>query len=371
MANNFTTLKEIARTALPHLMDNLVFPRLVHNDFSDAFAAKQGDTIQVRKPVNYTAMEFDPDEGITTQDLIEDSVDVKLDKIASVDIEVSALDAALNFDSIDRLFIKPAAIALAEKINADGLALYKDVYHSIGSAGTTPSTLGDLAAVRRALNDARAPQAPRYAVWDTAADTAFATVPALINAEKSGSTDALREGSLGKVFGVEHYMSQAVAAHKTGITTGTSVTVSGTAAKGSSTINIKGATLTGKLLRGDLLKIGDMTYTVVEDSAAAASNAINGVRISPCITDDIANNTTVMLVGAHTANLAFHPSAFAFVCRPLASPAGVESYVTCFDGISLRVVRGYDMVYKREMLSMDVLYAYKTVYPALAVRVLG
>ncbi|MDC4242724.1 P22 coat protein, partial [Clostridium tertium] len=72
-----------------------------------------------------------------------------------------------------------------------------------------------------------------------------------------------------------------------------------------------------------------------------------------------------------TANLAFNPMAFAFVTRPLVAPAGVESYVTSYNGITLRVVRGYDMKYKKEMLSMDVLYGYKTMYPELATRVLG
>ena len=37
----------------------------------------------------------------------------------------------------------------------------------------------------------------------------------------------------------------------------------------------------------------------------------------------------------------------------------------------MRVVRGYNMQYKKEMLSMDVLYGYKTMYPELAVRYLG
>ena len=118
MANSFVTLRDIARCALPHLMSNLVFPRLIHCDFSDALSAKQGDTVQVRKPVNYVARDFDPEAGTQTQELEEGSVEVKLDKIASVDIEVSALDAALNFDSVERLFIEPAAIALAEKLNA-------------------------------------------------------------------------------------------------------------------------------------------------------------------------------------------------------------------------------------------------------------
>ena len=57
--------------------------------------------------------------------------------------------------------------------------------------------------------------------------------------------------------------------------------------------------------------------------------------------------------------------------RSLIAPAGVESYVTTYNGISLRVVRGYDMTYKKEMLSMDVLYGYKTMYPEMACRVLG
>ena len=79
----------------------------------------------------------------------------------------------------------------------------------------------------------------------------------------------------------------------------------------------------------------------------------------------------VTLVSSHTANLAFNPMAFAFVTRPLNTPAGVEAYVTSYNGITLRVVRGYDMKHKKEMLSMDVLYGYKTMYPELATRVLG
>ncbi len=370
MANSFVTLRDIARTALPHLMNNLVFPRLVHCDFSDALAAKQGDTVQVRKPVNYVARDFDPDAGIRTQEVEEGSVEVKLDKIASVDIEVSALDAALNFDSVERLFIEPAAIALAEKLNADGLALYRDIAAAVGEAGKTPAELSDLAAVRGALNDALVPQFPRCAVWDTAADTAFATVPGIVSAEKSGSTEALREGAIGRVFGIDNYMSQAVVKHKTGITSAAEVTVKTKVAEGAQTLDLTGIALLGKLTAGDLLQIGGKTYTVTEDTAAASSNVISDVRVSPAL-PALAAGTAVTLIGSHTANLAFHPSAFAFVTRPLSAPAGVESYVTSFDGISLRVVRGYDMKYKREMLSMDVLYAYKTIYPELAVRCLG
>ena len=65
--------------------------------------------------------------------------------------------------------------------------------------------------------------------------------------------------------------------------------------------------------------------------------------------------------------------AFAFVTRPLLDPngQGVESYVTSFNGISLRVTRGYDQKYKKSTYSMDVLYGFKTIYPELALRILG
>lgn len=371
MANSFVTLKDIARTALPHLMNNLVFPRLVHNDFSDGLAAKQGDTVQIRKPVNYVAQEFDATAGTQVQDLIEDSVEVRLDKIATVDIEVSALDAALNFDSVERLFIEPAAIALAEKINADGLLLYRDIASCVGEPGITPCTLEELSTIRGALNYQAVPQYPRYAVWDTVADTALTTIPALVNADKSGSTAALREGSLGRIFGVDHYMSQSVAQHRTAMELYQGVNLSEAGAKGAQTIHVKGVALAGHFVKGDLIAIDGHTYTITEDSAEAAGNAIRDIRIFPCLVDDYDAEQQIIVLGDHTANLAFHPSAFAFVSRPLSAPAGVESYVTSYDGISLRVVRGYDMKHKREMLSMDVLYAYKTVYPEMAVRCLG
>jgi hypothetical protein len=101
------------------------------------------------------------------------------------------------------------------------------------------------------------------------------------------------------------------------------------------------------------------------------NNAIAEVCISPNLAEDVKDNAEVKLVSSHTANLAFNPMAFAFVTRPLATPSGVESYVTSYNGITLRVVKGYDMKYKKDIISMDVLYGYKTMYPSLAVRVLG
>ena len=371
MANTFVTLKTIARQALPRLIENLVFPNLVYRDFSEDFH-DLGDTIRVRKPAILEAVDFDAEQGVNYQDLVEDAVEVKLDHLATVDACASAIETATCIDDLNRAFIGPAAAALAEKINRDGLALYADIPTAVGVAGQTPSALSDLAAARHALNMNKAPSFGRAAVWDPEADMAFAQIPAIVNAEKSGSTDALREGSIGRVFGMDHYMSQAVKKHETGITAGTAVKVSGAVAAGARQLNLKGTSLVGKLVKGDLLVIKGVDYVVLEDTAATASNAITAVKVYPAL-PALADNVEVTLVGDHVANLAFHPMAFAYVTRPLLNPdgQGVASYVTSYNGISLRVTKGYDQKYKRSIYSMDVLYGFKTVYPELACRVLG
>ena len=370
MANSFVTIKDFARAALPRLIDHLVFPNLIHKDYSDDYSAMKGDTIQVRKPVVLEARDFDPDQGVSTQDIVETTVDVTLDKIATVDVGIEALQGATSIDDLTRVFIDPAAAALAEKINRDGLKLYQDVYQTVGEAGVTPSTLGAFASVRKALNQSKAPVSGRCAVWDPEADAAFTALDAIVHAEKSGSTQALREGSIGRVMGMDHYMSQGVCRHETGITAAEGVKVKTAVSAGSSALSLTGTSLTGKLVKGDLIVEDGKSYTVTEDTAAAASNSINTVKVAPAL-PALAANTAVTLPGSHTANLAFHPMAFAFVTRPLTAPGGVESYVTHYNGVSLRVVRGYDMQHKREMLSMDVLYGFRTLYPELAVRTLG
>ena len=297
-------------------------------------------------------------------------MDVTLDKIATVDVSIEALQGATSMDDLTRVFIDPAAAALAEKINRDGLALYQDIYNAVGAAGQTPATLSAMAEARKQLNLAKAPVSGRAAVWDPEADAAFTGLDAIVHAEKSGSTQALREGSIGRVMGMDHFMSQAVRQHQTGITAATAVKVNGAVEAGAHQLALDGASLTGRLVKGDLIRIGGKSFSVTQDSAPAANNAIANVSVFPAL-PALADDTEVTLIGSHTANLAFHPMAFAFVTRPLTAPGGVESYETHYNGVSLRVVRGYDMQHKREMLSMDVLYGFKTLYPELAVRVLG
>lgn len=363
MAKLDFSVKQIAREALPRLIDNLVFPNLIYKENISGSAAKQGDTVSVRCPVKLTAVEFDESEGIEAQSLHNDTIDVKLDHLATVDMQVGAIESACDFDSVVRMFIEPAAAALAEKINAEGLELYKDIPTYAGTAGETPDGLDDLAAASLALDNQKVPAGMRCAVWNPVAASKLKQIPAVVNAEKCGSSAALRTGSIGQVFGINHYMSQAVCTHTSGMS-GTLTPSSDSLGTGIIMFSTSGSEA---LVRGDILIVGGKSYVVAEDAEVSGSTMKVKINGKP----DIRTTDTVSVLASHDANLIFHPDAFAFITRPLQTPAGVESYVTTYNGISLRVVRGYDMMYKRDILSMDVLYAFKTIYPELAVRYLG
>lgn len=373
MANTFINIKEIARRSLERLQENLVFPELIYRDYSGDFVNGKGETIQIRKPVVLEAKDFEA--TVTPQDIVERSIDVKLDTLSDVTVEYTAIQEAVNMGegALERQFIEPAAATLAEHINSKGLALAADIPYICGTAGTTPSSLEAFAEAAKVLDENKAPTILRRGVWNPAAMAKFRQIGDIVNAEKSGTTQALRAGAIGNIFGIENYMAQGVKQHESGITASEGVKLSASAAAGATTIGLTGTTLTGKLVKGDVLTILGSTYVVTEDTAAASSNAIANVKIYPGLKKAGTTATNVTITPSHTMNLVFHQNAFAFVTRPLATPAGAESYVVSdkAGGLSLRVVRQYDISTKKDMFSMDILYGYKTIYPELAVRVMG
>ena len=140
MANTFVTLQTIARQALPRLVENLVFPNLCYKDFSDAFQFL-GDTIQVRKPTRLNAEDFSETSGVNYQDLEESTIPVTLDHIATVDAQASAIETAVNINDLNRVFIEPAAVALAEEDQRRGSGAVQGRTLRLRSSWALPPTL--------------------------------------------------------------------------------------------------------------------------------------------------------------------------------------------------------------------------------------
>jgi hypothetical protein len=387
MAQSFISMKNIAREMLPLLQQQLVMPELCYKDYSDDFIQK-GSTIQVERPVEFTADEFST--NISIQELQEQPIFVKMDKIADVSFTVTQKELSLSVDQFRTKYLESAAVAIAEKINRDGLDMYKYLPYEYGASGTTPDALEDFAQSNKILNDNKAPINPRNGVWDTASTAAFQVLDSLVEVDKAGTNEALRMGGIGKVFGINNFMSQAVKTHTAGLYSALAdVTI--TAATTDNAVdpvtgfNYTSAELTSAavsstdtLLKGDLLSYADDDGTVyqavvLEDTSAAVSGVVTAKLYPALSADATATDVTFadVTAGGHVANMVFHPKAFAFVTRPMAAPPGVESYVTNFNGIALRVTMDYNITTKKTTMSIDTLYDFAPLYPELGVRVLG
>ena len=68
-------------------------------------------------------------------------------------------------------------------------------------------------------------------------------------------------------------------------------------------------------------------------------------------------------------SMAYHEDAFTFATADLQMPNGVDwSARSEQDGISLRIVRAYDINNDKFPCRVDILYGYKAIRPQLAVR---
>jgi len=370
MANTFNNIQLIARELLPRLINNLIMPNLMYRDYSAEFA-KEGNTIQVEVPPVFEGKTFNRANGVEIQNIALGTVPVTLDKIADVTVEMTAEEMVTNVSATRRAAILDGmAIALAEKINAECMALYKDIPYFVGTAGTTPDSLTDFADARKMLTHHKVPLAGRVAVWDENADAKFVVLDGLVKVSDAGTATALRDGEIGRVFGITNYTTQTVPTHTTGAAGVPAVDLVANYAVGAMSLHVDGLTAAFKV--GDLFTIAGITSTsFVVTSASALSTADQDIGIYPPLPAIVLNDALITVIASHVANMVFNKNAFAFVTRPMQLPSDKSAYFTSYNGIGLRVVEGYDQKYKKNTISIDILYGMKTVFPELATIVLG
>lgn len=375
MANTLLTPSIIAREALMTLYSQTVMLPLVHRDYSTDFA-KVGDTVTVRKPATFVANEFT--SAISVQDATESSVAVQMNKHLDVSFAVTSKEYALSISDFRTQLLDPAMEAIAQKVDQLLLSLYVDVYNTVGTAGTTPSTVADITVTGRTLDIAKVPLGGRTLAIDPYAKDKFLQIPSFFEADKVGDDgSALRTASLGKKFGLDTVLANNIAAHSNGTVAHTgSFAVNGAVSAGATTVNIDATTLTGVWENGSVFTVAGVTGSfVVTADATAAANTLTAVAFQPAApVGGFPDNALITRVANHTPNLGFHSTAFAFVTRPLEIPMGVgagQAEIVNYGGLGLRLVADYDSSAKKDIISIDLLCGVKTLDAARAVRLLG
>ena len=365
MANTFLTPSVIGREALMILENNLVATSLFNRGQTATFTgAKVGDTISIRKPASFTAQEFS--STTTTQNATETSTSMVLEKHFDVTFAVTSKDWTLELEDFSRQLIEPAVVAIAQGIDAYIMGKYTGIETTVGTAGDPPDSLADLAAVDKELNDQTVPVTDRICSVSSQAKADMLGISAVVQAEQRGDGGrALREASLGRVMGIDWYMSQNVQTHD-GNSPSSWLINSASVAIGDTSVAIDGGS--GNPIVGDVFVVAGDTQEYVVSAVTGSSP----ITFSPAAKVAWADNAALTFVGDHVANIAGHPSGLTVAIVPLELPAGAARAEYISDrNLGIRVVYDYSTSTKTDTISLDVLCGAKVQQPDLLTRVLG
>lgn len=398
--NTLLTISMITKEALRILENNLAFTKRVNRQYDDKFAiegAKIGYVVNARKPVRYVVT---TGQALSIQDATETQVPVTLTTQDHVDFQFSSADLALSVDDFKDRFLQPAVSALANKIDYAGLSLYNQVSNAVGTPGTVPNALLTYLLAGVALDNNAAPQDDNRHVVITPKMQAY-IVDALKGLFQQASAIAQQyvKGTMGVSSGFSWAMDQNCPTHTIGALGGTPL-VNGAAQTGSSLItNGWTAAAANRLKLGDIFTLagvfginpqsrqstGDLQQFVCTADVASDGSGNATIPIYPPITTSGAYQTVsaapasgaaLTVFGAATTatpqGMAFHRDAFTLVTADLPVPKGVDMGSRVSDkqlGVSLRIVRAYDINTDQWPCRIDVLYGWASLRPELACRI--
>jgi hypothetical protein len=400
VANSILTIDMITRKALEILENNLVLTRNVNRQYDDSFAvegAKIGSSLRIRLPDRALVTDG---AALQVQDDNEQFTTLTVASQKHIGVNFTTAELTMQLDDFAERVLKPRISQLAASIDADVANAYKNIFASVGTPGTTPGTSLVLLQAQQKLNEAAAVMSPRYATVNPAANAALVEgMKGFFNPTDTISAQ-FKNGMMGTgVLGYnEVNMSQSIKVHTTG-DWGTTITSTNTiSAQGTTSLPISftGASKTWNV--GDIFTIanvfavnpqtrestGSLQQFVVTAAASGSSTAT--LSISPAIYTSASALATVnsfpqatavitMLGNLNTQypqNLVYHKDAITFATADLLMPQGVDmASRQVHNGISMRIVRQYDINNDRLPCRIDVLYGYSTIRPQMACRIWG
>jgi len=397
MANTLLTPQQITREALRVLHQKLNFVGNINRQYDDSFAtsgAKIGDTLKIRLPNQYTVRSG---KTLATQDTVETQVPLTVATQKGVDVNFSSAELTLSLDDFSQRILEPAMAVLAANIEADAMSMFLDVYNAVNNIGSA-ITLRQILTGRKVLNDNLAPMDNnRTALLNTHDQVDLVDALKGLFQDSTEVAKQYREGKMGRSAGFDFYENTLIPTQMTGTSPSTTLyTVNGAVtANGSTTVTVATGTTTFK--KGDIITFAGCNrvhpetkadtgvlqqFVVTADYAGGAGT----LQIAPAIytsggmqnvtSSGIPNGAAISKVGgAYTVykpSLVFHQDAFAFATADLVMPKGVDFAAReVYDGISIRIVRAYDINNDNLPCRIDVLYGYKTIRPQLACRILS
>ena len=389
MANALLTATAVTRESLRVLHQKLGFVGNVNRQYDSSFAksgAKIGDSLKIRLPNQYSVR---TGATLSAQDTTEASTTLQVATQKGVDLSFTSADLTMSLDDFSTRIIEPAMSVLAAAIESDSLSMRKEVYQQVNNSGAA-ITFSKVLEGRKKLVDSLAPAG----VWNALLNTTDGVnlvdaLKGLFQDSKEVATQ-YREGKMGRGAGFDFMETTHLSTQLRGSGTGAYL-VNDTVASGDSVVTVD--TGTGTIKKGEIVTFAGVNsvhpetkadsgvlqqFVVTADYPGGAGDlSISPAFISTGASQNVsalpADNAAISIAGTASTNygqsLLFHPDAFAFATADLVMPSGVDfARREVLDGISMRIVRQYDINADRFPTRIDVLYGYKTLRPQLACR---
>ncbi len=403
MSNSSLTIDMITFKCLDILEMASPFIRNINRQYDDKFAvegAKIGTSLRVRLPDRCLVTDG---AALGVQDDNEQYTTMSITSQKHVGLNFTTAELKMNIDDFADRKLKPRISQLAAAIEADiAGTFYKDVYQSVGTPGTTPATSLVLLQSMQKLNEMNVMQDSRYAIVNPVANAYLVEgMKGLFNpgatVSKQFKTGMMGEGILGLD---EIAMGQGVATHTRGTTPTAPINAATITTQGQATLPITFTSGSPTFKKGDVFTIasvysvnpqtrvstGQLQQFVVTADLDISSTTSGTLAISPPIytkdhalaTVDSFPQASAALTfmgatsGVYPQNMVFHKNAVTLATADLLMPQGVDmASRQVHNGISMRIVRQYDINNDRMPCRIDVLYGIKTLRPELACRLWG
>ena len=401
MANKNLTIDMITAKCLDILELETPLLRNANRQYDSSFAvegAKIGDTLRVRLPDRYLVTKG---AALGDQDAEENYTNVKITDQAHVPLKFTAKELELDIDDFANRKLKPAISQLAAQVEMDiAERITPKFFHSVGTPGTTPATSKVILDANQKLNEANVPMSGRNMTVNPAANGALIEgMKGLFNPtgtiSKQFKTGLMGEGILGLA---DISMGQAMSVHANG-DWGTAITVTSTmSTQGSSTLGISFTGSSKTWNAGDVFTIAGVymvnpqtrkstgylqQFTVAAEATGSSTATLTvypeiytaGEQLATVDTFPQSGAAVTMFGaanGVYPQNLVTHDNCYTLAMADLEVPQGVHmSSRKQHAGMSLRIVKDYDINADTFPCRVDILYGIDVLRQQEGVRVWG
>jgi len=390
--NTLLNINMITAKALVILHQKLNFVGSINRQYDDSFAnsgAKIGTSLRIRLPVQYTTA---TGAALSMQNSVETNTTLTVNTQRHVDFSFSTSELTMNIDDFSARYIEPAIAVLAANIENDCIStVMPAVWNQVNGQGSA-QTFRNVLQARKLLLDNLTPQSKQWQLRINTQDNVD-----MVDSLKGlfqQSTQISRQYTDG-VMGLSAGFEWAENTFLTTFTTGarnTAYVLNGVPANGATTAVV--ATGAGAMVVGDVFTMAGVNRVHPETKAntgvlqqfvvtAAYAGGAGTISFAPALnytagaTQNVnaapASNAALTFAGtlstASGVSLAYHPDAFTFATADLVMPGGVDMAARAVkDGISMRIVRQYDINLDVLPCRIDVLYGMAPIRPQLAVR---